>query len=233
MLKLSANHYINNLSLKKRLLILAAFLLFILILISLYYTLALSKVENVYISNVSGKSLVISWTTQKSTETSIKVQGMSKTFIDNRDKINPQKRKSHYVTITGLTPATRYKLNIYQLLIPLFEQKAVTGPILTLPKQNPVYGTILDKDAKTPLKDSIIYLRALEASRSSALLSTLPNSKGGWSIDLSNARIRNLQKNFPQKITGERLIIQTLEGKRFKAETITHKDKPWPTISVK
>lgn len=231
---------------KKGILLFLSFLALIVLSLIVLQFMPQAKIKNVSVSNVSSQSLTLSWTTDKDAETKVLISKDEKFPLiplvanfkfDDRDKTlrQTQKRKTHYITFSNLTPNTHYKIRIYQGLIGIYDQKVTTGSSLTVFSPNPVYGKVLKSDRKSPAEGVIVYLRVAEASKSSALLSTLTNAEGRWSIDLSNARIRNLSKPFKisVKSTFERAVLDDGSGKRYKLIVKVGKDKPWPTIVLR
>lgn len=203
----------------------------------------LSYPENISVSNVSSASITLSWTTDGPDETKVVLTEANlsqylpfffyRTIGDDRDResgFNP-KRNVHYLTLKDLKPSTRYIARIYSGLRQVHTQKLTTGPIINLPEPNLVYGKLLNGD-QTAASGIPVYLRLVsKEGSSSALLSSLTNEKGSWSIEASNARIRNLGRAFNGRgVSYETLVVDDGMGNRFKATTIPGKDKPWPNI---
>lgn len=199
--------------------------------------------KHVSVSNVSANSITLSWTTAVPTPTKVLLLEANifqylpffyyATSGDDRDKAGEfdAKRNIHYVTLKNLKPGSRYIAKIYNGVRQVHEQKLTTGPQLILPDPDLVYGKILNAD-KTPAAGALVYLRLVsKEGSSSALLSALTDSKGSWSIETSNARIRNLKKSFDARgVRSESLVVDDGRGKRFSAGTSPKEDKPWPTV---
>ena len=204
--------------------------------------------QDVRVSNVSSKSLTLSWTTPIPMETKVRViedgqfQFLPVFFYqsenDDRDedfKIET-KRSVHYVTIRGLKPGTRYVAKIDSGIREVYSQKLVTGPELSPATPDLVYGKVINSQTGGKNVDGaqgvLVYLRLIsKEGSSSALLSGLTRDKGSWSIEASNARTRNLKRGFDQReVRYESLVVDNGIGKKFSATTLAGKDKPWPTI---
>ncbi len=199
--------------------------------------------KNVSVSNVSSQSITLSWTTATPMETKVLLSEAGNLQIlpvffyssigDDRDKTGDlvRTRNVHYVTLKDLKPNTRYVARIYSGLRQVYEKKLTTGPAIVLNEPNLVYGKVLGEKS-APVANALVYLRMIsKEGSSSALLSAMTNEQGKWSIEASNARIRNLKKGFnPLGVKYEMMIVDDGRGKRFKATTTPKFDKPWPNI---
>lgn len=191
------------------------------------------KVQNVFISNISDSQVSISWTTKKPTKGTVSV-GEKGTFRDDGER--SLKRQgfytAHHVTISNLSAGKTYKFKIYQGWRSVQNGTFTTNKTLsTATSPNPVYGKVLAKDKK-PVIGAIVYFQAKSAEgTASAILSTLTNLDGGWSIDLAN--LRNADLKTPFQITSDtvqEIVVEVgLRGK-VKAQSVVGKDKPWPDI---
>lgn len=77
----------------------------------------------------------------------------------------------------------------------------------------------------------LIYLQAQNEGTKSATLSTLTNREGRWSLDLGNLRTSDLTKGFSINSKTEEVIIAQIDANnRFKAQTKSGFDQPWPDI---
>jgi hypothetical protein len=218
----------------------------ILLLLSLIFfvlTEPLSYPKNVSVSNVSSSSITLSWTTDLATPTKVSLVEpgilqylpafLYSSIGDDRDRNGKLEKKylTHYVTLNNLKPNTRYLARIYVGVRQVYEQKLTTGPRVALQSPNLVYGKIVDAQKKGA-EGVLVYLRLQQSqSSSSALLSAITNNQGKWSIETSNARVRNLQKSFDwSKASYEVLVADDGKGNRFSATTNSKADKPWPNI---
>lgn len=214
-----------------------------------------SRVKNILISNTTDHQSTISWTTAIPTKGVIIISSNSKfpilpIFAKNLLKDDGEKNSkkigyytTHHITIGALESAKEYQIRIYQGQKKVYEGQFTTAPTLsTLTTPNPVYGRVLKNDKKTPVVGAIVYLNLEKESSPSALLSTLTNSKGGWSIDLANLRSKDLKTYFAVEKspvdsssgkTKEQAVIVPSKGGSFKAEVTYGADKPWPDIILK
>lgn len=232
-------------SLPRLILILKIFVGLIIIIGLLLYGLKLiepfSPPQNIIFSNITDHQATISWTTAKATKGAILVSKNGKfpilplfttVYKDDGEKNLNRMRfyTTHKVTMDNLNPKTNYKFRIYQGWKKVYEGSFNTGPTLqSISTPNPVYGKIVGADKKTPVVGALVYLQA----SSSAVLSTLTNTQGGWSVDLGNLRTKDLKMIYPVASgSGEFLVVETGKG-RFKAETLVGQDKPWPDIILK
>lgn len=205
-----------------------------------------SDVKNILISNISDHQATISWTTSIPTRGTLMVSSNSRFPIlpifakslqkDDGEK-NIQKTGyyiTHHITIGDLAPSKKYNFRIFQGQKKVFEGSFFIGPTLSIFTPNPVYGKVIKMDKKTPVARAIVYLRVVKNASASALLSTLTNSEGGWSIDLANLRDSTLKRHYDlTKKDQEQVIVEAGKLGRVKAATILGKDKPWPTIIIK
>ncbi|MDO8638165.1 MAG: fibronectin type III domain-containing protein [Candidatus Daviesbacteria bacterium] len=226
--------------------IILGFLCLIFIILVLLYALKLiepsSPVLNLLTTNITDHQVSISWTTDKPTKGLIVISENGKfpllptfakiTYKDDGEK--NLKREgfytTHHITVGKLDPNKTYQYLIYQGWKKMVGGSFMTGSALSsISAPDPVYGRVLGADKKTGVIGALVYFQA----SSSAVLSTLTNTQGGWSVDLGNLRTRDLKMIYPlASESGELLVVETGKGK-FKAETTMGKDKPWPDIIVK
>ncbi len=216
----------------------------------LYYGLKLiepsSPPLNIFLSNIADHQTSISWVTEKPTRGEIIISEdgkfpllpflASKIYYDGGEKALKKAYfyTTHLVTIDNLKPETNYQFRIYQNWKKKYQGSFKTGPILSsILSPDPTYGRVVSVDKK-PVVGALIYLQATNESSKSALLSTMTNSEGRWSLDLGNLRNLNLKNIF--KLTGnmkEQIIVDGGSYGRVKTETSTKEDKPWPDIILK
>lgn len=241
---------LKQIILKHRLIIFIAlgFVVIVAILFAaLYFLEPYSSPKNLFITNKTDHQVTISWTTDKATRGVVLVSE-DKNFpllpilVNNLYKDDGEKSAekvgyytTHLVTVNKLLPNKIYQFRVYQGLKQVYQGGFSTGSTLSdLPTPNPIYGRVLKADGKTPLPGAIVYFQAKEASGSSALLSTLTNLEGRWSIDLGNLRTANYRKGFPMgKKTRELLVIEAGDKGRVRSEVLSGLDKPWPDILLK
>lgn len=221
------------------------FLMLIFIVLFLFYVLKLiepsSPPENIFFSNITDHQVTISWTTAKPTRGALFISKdtkfpllpfLSKEIVRDDGEKNLRTigfYTTHKITIGGLKPGTTVRFRIYQGWKRAYEGSFRSGPTLSsINNPSPVYGRVLKADKK-PMIGALVYFSA----SSSAILSTMTNNDGRWSLDLGNLRTKDLKSAF--KIasgSAERVIVQTGKAK-FSAETKVGADKPWPDIILK
>lgn len=193
-----------------------------------------SPPQNILISNITDHQATISWITEKPTKGKIL---LNKNFwLDDWDKINKNEHlyTSHHVTVKNLEADKVYQFKIYQGLRGKVEGKFKTTKSLdTLSYPNSVYGKVILENEK-PAVGVIVYLRLVTPTEKSAVLSTLTNKEGRWSLDLANIRSEGklAPMNIPLKSTEQIIVEGGVQG-RVKAQTEYGKDKPWPTVILK
>lgn len=202
----------------------------------------------VSITNIADKGVSISWITKKPTKGAILISENNQfpsfpLFVKNWQKDDGEKNlktmnfyTTHHITVGNLKPNTLYYFRIYQGLRNVYQGKMTT--VYTLEKISPpfpVYGKVISADEKTPAIGAIVYLQLTDnRGSSSAILSTLTNSEGRWSIDRGNIRTKDFKSIFVNsKDVKEQIIVATGNRESFKAETTSGNDRPWPDIILK
>lgn len=208
-----------------------------------------SKVERLLISNISDTGASVSWVTASATKGAVRIVPDKQKFplfeltadshLDDRDAAGRREHffTQHHVTLSDLAPNTTYTYRIYQGWRQVGEGRLRTGSSLSAPSApNLVYGTVVKADKKTPQIGSLVYLRLHDEKqkKSSAVLSTVTNQQGRWSIDMSQLRTADGKKVFTYDAdTVEQLIVSASQQKTVKANTKIGADKPWPVMIVK
>src|SRR3989344_5880560 len=143
--------------------------------------------QEVKIVNTTDISFVVSWITDISTSGFIQYNEAGKnpnlTVSDDRDleKGSIGNYFTHFVTVRGLKPATKYNFKIGSGS-KLYE--AGTGvTLLNPPPANVAYGQILTS-AGDPAEGAIVYLNMVGIDPQA----TLVKSSGTWAIPISTAR---------------------------------------------
>lgn len=217
---------------------------FIIFLLLLFYLLKLieptSAVQNLFLSNITDQRVSISWITDKATK-GVVILSEDNDFpllpifakeIHKDDGEKSLKRQrfytTHHVTTGSLAPSKTYYFRIYQGWKKVFQGSFTTNfTPASLPFPEPVYGRVLHADKKTPVVGALVYLQVENQASRSALLSTLTNSEGRWSLDLGSL------KEFISSSSAEKVVVETGGKGKFKATTIFGQDKPWPDIILK
>lgn len=193
-----------------------------------------SSPKNLLISNVTDGQATVSYITDVSTKGAILVSSNNKFPIlpifskslqkDDGEKLLPgiNRYTTHHITIGNLSPAKKYYYRVYQGQKKVFEgQFATKNTQSNLVNPNPVYGRVLKTNRK-PVIGAIVYLRIGKEASQSALLSTITNQTGGWSLDLANLGVSSA--------ISEQLLVEAGSLGRVKTATDSAHDKPWPDI---
>lgn len=194
--------------------------------------------KNVLISNVTDQQATVSWLTDQATRGTILISESNKfplAIIFARKSVTQQGFYTvHNINLTDLKPNINYNFRIYQGFRAVYQGNFQTGSTLeAISTPHPVFGKVKDEKSN-PIVGAIVSLQlvSLEGTRS-AILSTLSNREGGWTIDLANARTTDLQASFPydEKIT-EEIIVERAIG-RVKESTSSGKDQPWQDVILR
>lgn len=205
-----------------------------------------SSPQNIFVTNISDHQATISWTTLKATKGVIVITEdgkfpilpvfARKTYKDDGEKKLARERfyTTHHVTIEGLSPRKTYQYLIYQGWKRMTGGSFATGPVLpSINNPNPVYGKVLTS-GKSPLTGAIVYFQVQTGKDKSALLSTLTNSAGRWSLDLGNLRTKDLKRSYKIATkSAEMVMVEAANKGKGRAFTNLGKDKPWPDILIR
>lgn len=155
--------------------------------------------EKVRITNLSDNSFTVSWLTSEQAISGFVTFGqddkLGQSASDDRDSGAPQNRFTHYVTLKNLEPNKIYffKINsgkdLYDDNGKAFSQKTAPTTEDTPSLEKPIFGKVVKADSSTP-KEVIIY--GLVGDNTP--ISTYPNDKGNWTLNLNNSRIKSLDK---------------------------------------
>lgn len=196
--------------------------------------------KKVKITNVSNGQFTVSWITSSAAIGLIRygnTPSLNTTVADDRDQLSgtPAKSKTHYVTIAGLQPASKYYFKIGSDSDKnLFDNSGQPYEILTAPTLGAApppdlsSGKILDVSG-SPAKGAIVYLNIAGA----APLSALATSDGSWVISLSEALKSDLTgyAEYELEKTPIDIFVQG-ESQTAKALADTNNDSPVPEITL-
>lgn len=159
--------------------------------------------QDIELTNVSGTSVTISWSTpSQKTVGYVKYGTTSKlgeVAFDKRDEGSASGEFSlHYVELAGLTPSTKY---YYVIVVGGKEYKRAdefydfeTGPVLeTISTPLPIKGDVEDPSGGD--EELIVLIYARKENEISSKLSALTSNKR-YSFDLSNLRSADLEGAF-------------------------------------
>lgn len=196
--------------------------------------------NQVRISNVTDNSFTISWITQEGTFGYVlwgpKGSSLNNVAKDETETSTIEKKKIHYVQVSGLSPSTAYifKLasdsqnNLYDNHGQPYE--LTTGSNLgSLPPPDTIFGTILNQQG-APAKDALVYFTLANAQP----ISTQVKSNGNWVISLSTIRTEALDDWIRYDIENTMLDL-SIQGDlpgMTSIVTTTGCARPVPTITM-
>ncbi len=167
--------------------------------------------KEVIVSNLSPRSLIISWITEKSVDGYVipVLSGTEKSPV--LDKRGSGKRQAHYVVLKSLEPSTEYSFIIVSdnekyMKGSAGEYKFSTAPISEdTPVPNPVYGSIKGSNSENVL----VYI--LFKDKSAFPVSTDIPSNGNWIAELSS--IRSISDKSALRVSeNTELVVLAREG---------------------
>lgn len=160
------------------------------------------SVTDLKVVNISDTSAVIVWQTSKPVR-SLVAYGESMSFnmeeTDNRDRIEPQNRITHFVTLNSLKPKTKYffKTSNEGSLFPQTPQEFITATALPKTEEisfsfiKPIKGTVLNVNLN-PVEESLIFLNIPGAQK----LATFSSTAGNFVISLKSVLNKDLTEVF-------------------------------------
>lgn len=179
--------------------------------------------RGVRITNVTDISLSVSWTTEDPQNCVVHygaTASLDQTAEDDRGASTLD--DTHHVTLSGLTPATSYLLDLECDGVRDdnggAHYTAGTGPTLGIPSPDTAYGAVFLSDGSTPAVGTIVYVELEDGdgvgspSRSTSLSDVVASSDGGlWDVDLGSARLQDLGGYFAYTTPGD-LIVLAADG---------------------
>jgi hypothetical protein len=160
-------------------------------------------IHKVYITNVTDKGFVASWTTQYASTGSVNYGTSTSTLSSSKaDSLNPAATTTHYVEITGTNASTTYYFETLSDSTHDINGGAyysvTTGPTLLSPPGNTLEGQVFAQPYPpgTPLDNAIVYFQVQRTSGNSQLMSSRTEVGGWWSITLGNIRTADFQSAF-------------------------------------
>ncbi|MGC8839487.1 MAG: fibronectin type III domain-containing protein [Anaerolineae bacterium] len=201
-------------------------------------------IHDVRVSNVRDVYVTVSWVTEGYAHGEVHygtTPALGQVASDDRGAT--YMGRTHYVGLTGLSPATTYYFDVvsdgavddnggahYQV---------TTGPTLSPPTSDAVWGLVYQEDGTTPAAGAIVYLQVRDANGSgspggSAYLSALVSEAGYWFANLANARTADLGAYFAYSPSGDQVVLEA-EGGRMGRATLTvdtGADSPAPSLRL-
>lgn len=212
-----------------------------------------AQITELALSNVSDSGFTISWLTDGEFGQYVAVPESNKKnfclpeygnssgpcYLDERDlEINvPTKRKTHHVTIDGLSADTNYTVKIYtsgsseaKTFKEIDGVTIKTGPAITgTPSNAVIYGNLFSSNGSLPEPEALIYLISEEGSK----LSTTTKSSGSWLLTLNKLRYQGLSQYLSlgenQPIT---LEVKTGSGAKTEIKTTVSLSQPLVNINL-
>lgn len=172
--------------------------------------------KQVQVSNITDSSFTVSYTTLDPALGSVAFganQNLNQVALDDRDKTTGIAKTYyvHYITVTNLSPKTIYHFTItsgdktfQDTNTPYSVTTASTLPITTGPVIR-ASGEVRQEDGTAP-PEAVAYL----TSETSQLFSTLLQSNGSYTMNLTN--VRNKALTTKSTLTGSTLLRLTITG---------------------
>src|SRR3989344_1631328 len=127
-----------------------------------------SPPKEIFITNITEGQATITWSTDKPTKGTVKVQNVIYKDDGDKNKKSQGFYATHLVTIGALRPATVYNFEIYQGWRKVYEGTFATAIVLnSVNNPNPVYGRVLDT-LNRPQVGVIVYLTGKNENEKSA-----------------------------------------------------------------
>lgn len=176
-----------------------------------------STPKEISVVNVTDDSFAVSWVTATPTKGAIRYHeqvslSTPQVAYDIRDIAgNTALRYTHFVTVSGLTPETRYKIEIVGHKNKTSSYLATTGTPLSAPPHvvNPTYGSLYDQDNRS-VKEALVYT----SFPGSQTLGSIVDPDGSWVIALGGLRTEDGARYFiPTRQDTETLSFVTSSGR--------------------
>ncbi|MBI5032504.1 MAG: peptidoglycan DD-metalloendopeptidase family protein [Chloroflexi bacterium] len=175
-------------------------------------------ISKMQLTNVRDTSATISWVTNQPTHGWVNfgtTGTLDQTGYDDRDALLVA--TTHHVTLINLAPNTTYYFDLVSDGTVDNNQGGhysfKTGPMLSLPKSDVVYGQVFRSDGTTPAEGTLVYLtltdhNGIGSAGTSAPLSAVVDRFGYWIANLGNLRTGSLSGYYTYSANGDTLTIQ-------------------------
>jgi hypothetical protein len=178
-------------------------------------------ISNVRVTNLSDKGFTVSWTTNVASVGQVNY-GMTPALGSSRSEDPGAGPYTHHVSLGGLTPNTPYYFDVisggYRDDNGGLHYTVTTGPTLTIPGMDTVYGQVFRPDGTTPVAGAIVYVTVVDRNGSggsgrSAALSALSDADGYWFVNLASIRTADSAAYFSYSAAGgDDLELQANDG---------------------
>jgi hypothetical protein len=174
--------------------------------------------RSIRVSNVRDTTLTVTWVTDASTTGALRwgIDDGTAPNTDTYDRRGPAGSYSvHYVTLSGLTPSTRYRFDVISGSTTDTNNGshylATTGPTIGATSPDLAFGTA-SLSANGAATSAVVFVTASGPSGTSAPLAALitPSSRGYWAANLGNLRQASLDAPFP--VTGDTVLTVTADA---------------------
>lgn len=170
----------------------------------------MAAISGVRVTNVSDKSFTVSWTTDAPAAGSLSY-GATPALGSSQADDPGAGQYTHHVTLSGLSPATAYYFDV--VADGSIDNNGglhyavTTGPTLSIPGSDTIFGRVLRSDGATPAQGAIVYVTLVDrdgtgSSGRSAILSALVDDSGYWFLNLAVARASDGQTYFAYSAAG-------------------------------
>lgn len=189
--------------------------------------------KQVSVTNITADGLTISWLTGEPTAGLVKYGTGNNLELTAGSEDGQRKKTVHFVTLSGLKPATVYQFKIIADG-KLFDQagkpfQTTTAPSINTPTppSDIAYGKVVDADNQ-PVAGAVVYLTLANVSP----LSTQTKSAGTWMIPLNLARSTDLGSfaAYDKEASVEEIMVLAENSQGTTVITATGHDSPVPDI---
>jgi hypothetical protein len=160
------------------------------------------KPQEVYLSNLTGRTFSISWVTDVPCMGSLYImdddEPVFQAFDDRGIRFSGT---THHVTVRGLDPETTYSFGLLSGDVWDHPYEVQTGALLDMPTSNfSVYGQVGDTKTSS-VKDTVVYAQLEAGTETSTILSfplgrAIGRNTEGYALTLDNARTNDVAAYF-------------------------------------
>jgi hypothetical protein len=200
-------------------------------------------IHDIKTTNINDQSITISWLTNVNTTGEIHYG----TAPDKLDQVGQDDRgastsdDTHYVILNALNPDTTYYFDVYSNGTIDDNQgnhySVATGPTISIPASDTIYGQVYLSNGTTPAEGCIVYIILEDAdgagSTGQALsLSSLVDKDGWWFTNLASSRLQDLSDYFSYSASGDHILLNAQCANDGTAEQTvdTGSDSPAPDM---